>query len=114
MNFTLREISEHFKVSLSTLKNWNTEKRKTMVQIAQLEIFIKETNFSKEDLQALKVFLKRDTNYELKKKAKNYEDKYIKYFNSSKFFELAVELFALDFKKEDLKKIYKLKTGERA
>lgn len=111
MKFTIREIAEHFKVSLSTLKNWNTERRRTMVQLAQLEIFIEQARFTKEDLEFLKSLLKRETSYELKKKAKSFEERYKKYFDKSKNYELAVELFALGFEKEELELIYSLKTG---
>ena len=112
MKFTLKEIAERYKVSLSTIKNWNTTSNRILNHLAVLDLFIEETNFDQKDLEALKQLLNKKEDSTLRLKATKAEQKFQEYFWRAKHFDLAVELYALNISIQELKIIYKLKTGE--
>lgn len=111
MNFTLGEIADRYKVAIGTIKRWNTVGDRILNRLATLNLFIEETDFTKKDLEAVKVLLDKKEDYSLKAKARKAEKKFREYFWRAKNFELAVELYALKLSKDELKNLYNLKTG---
>ena len=108
MDFTLGEIADRYKVAIGTIKRWNTVGDKILNQLAILDLFIEETNFTKKDFEAVKQLLNKSEDYNLKAKAKKAEKKFREYFWRAKNFDFAVELYSLNLKKGELKCLYRL------
>ena len=109
MKFTLKELSEKYKTSYKTIENWNAIGRdKILNDLAKIDLFIQKTDFTKKDFEAVKQLLNKSEDYTLKRKAREAEQKLFEYFHGIKNFELAVELYSLNLKKEELKNLYRL------
>ena len=112
--FTLKDMSRHFEIGYSTMRRYNSSGNtldKRIVDILMLTYFVIQTKLTKNDLEHLKHFFKK--NRSIREEIKTEET--IQLLNERYWqidleaLQIAKEFYLFNLNKEDLQAIYQIK-----